>query len=69
MICNVGKMERVIRIALATVFILVGTLSTLPPWGSGIAYVLAAVALLTGLAGFCPLWKLFGINTCSKKTI
>jgi hypothetical protein len=23
-----------------------------------------AVALITGLVGYCPAWSIFGINTC-----
>jgi len=32
-----------------------------------ILLVVAAVLLLTSFAGFCPLYKLFGINTCKYK--
>ena len=67
MICNIGTTERAIRIGLAVVLISIGVFAPLPPWGSGVAYGLGGVALLTGLARFCPLWKLSGINTCSKK--
>jgi len=68
MMCNVGTTERAIRIAAAVAFFLAATLAKLPPWGAGTAYALGAIALVTGLVGFCPLWKVFGIDTCSKKT-
>jgi hypothetical protein len=35
-----------------------------PGWGVGVMYVVGGVAMLTGLVGFCPAWRLFGINTC-----
>ena len=30
-------------------------------------YLVGAVALLSGLVGFCPAWKLLGLNTCAAK--
>jgi hypothetical protein len=39
-----------------------------PGWAVGVMLVLGGVAMLTGLVGFCPAWKLFGINTCATKT-
>ncbi|MEW6245083.1 MAG: DUF2892 domain-containing protein [Nitrospirota bacterium] len=64
MTCNVGGIERPIRIVLGIVLLGVGAFAELPPWGAGIAFVVGAVALVTGAIGFCPAWKLFGINTC-----
>jgi hypothetical protein len=32
--------------------------------GTGIAFVVGTIALVTGAIGFCPLWTVFGINTC-----
>ena len=29
------------------------------------AYALGAIALVTGLIRFCPLWTVFGVNTCA----
>jgi len=31
------------------------------------AYVVGAVALVTGAVGYCPAWQLLGINTCPPK--
>jgi hypothetical protein len=33
--------------------------------GMGIVLAMGTIALVTGALGFCPLWSLFGINTCS----
>ncbi len=68
MTCNVGKTEQVIRIVTGVIFFLIGAMAGLSPWGSGTAYVIGTVALITGLTRFCPLWKGLGINTCVKKT-
>ncbi len=60
---NVGGTDRVIRIVLGIVLLVVAYL-----WLSGalaiIAYVVGAIALITGLAGWCGLYTVFGINTC-----
>lgn len=64
MTCNVGSLERTIRIVLGVTLIAVGYLAELPTAGAMVAYVVGAIALVTGAVGFCPAWKLFGINTC-----
>ncbi|MBI3671787.1 DUF2892 domain-containing protein [Candidatus Azambacteria bacterium] len=60
MMCNVGKTERMIRFILGLVFLWVGY--TYNPWW----YALAAILILTSLAGFCPISKTLGLNTCGK---
>ena len=62
--CNVGGIERPIRIVLGILLIGVGAFAGLPAVGTGVALTLGAVALVTGAIGYCPLWTLFGINTC-----
>jgi 3-hydroxybutyryl-CoA dehydrogenase len=34
---------------------------------AGVALVVGTIALVTGVIGFCPLWTLFGINTCGLR--
>jgi len=69
MTCNVGNIERTIRVVLGIVLIGIGYLAALPGWGAIATYVVGAVALVTGAWGFCPAWKLFGINTCPGTTV
>jgi hypothetical protein len=64
---NVGSADRFIRIILAAIFavlyyteIISGTLGI-------VLVVLGAVFLLTSLVSFCPLYAIFGLNTCSTK--
>lgn len=65
---NLGMSERAIRFAIGvSLFVAAGYLA-LPDWAVGGMYVVGGVALLTGFFGFCPAWKLFGINTCAAKT-
>ncbi len=64
MACNVGGIERPIRIVLGILLIGVGAFAGLPPVGTGMTLVAGTIALVTGAIGFCPVWSLFGINTC-----
>lgn len=67
MTCNVGGIERPIRIGLGLVLLGIGAFADLPPIATAIAYVIGTVALVTGAIGFCPAWTLLGINTCPTK--
>jgi hypothetical protein len=66
MTCNVGRIERPIRIVLGILLIGIGAFAGLPPLGTGIMLVAGTIALVTGAIGFCPAWSLFGINTCPR---
>ncbi len=67
MSCNIGRTERVSRLLIALVLLGVGFFHVLTGALAILAYVLGGIALVTGLAGFCPAWALFGINTCPVK--
>ena len=67
MTCNLGTAERTVRIIIGVGLLLVGFMAALPAWGTAAAYVAGIVALFTAVVGFCPAWKLFGINTCRTK--
>jgi hypothetical protein len=64
---NMGSADKAIRIVLAIVF--AGLYITKLVEGTvGIALlVLGGVFLLTSILSFCPLYTLFGMNTCEKK--
>ena len=64
MTCNVGGVERPIRIIMGIVVIAVGAFGSLPPAATAIALVVGTIALVTGAIGYCPLWALLGLNTC-----
>jgi len=63
---NVGGIERPIRIALGIALLALAFFANIGVWVY-VAGVVGAVALVTGLAGWCPAWALFGINTSSVK--
>lgn len=67
MTCNVGGVERPIRIVLGVVLLALGALGGMPTWASITAFVVGGIALATGAVGFCPAWMLLGINTCPTK--
>lgn len=67
MTCNVGGIERPIRIVLGVALIAAGALAGLSEGLTIAAYIVGAVALVTGAIGYCPAWQLFGINTCPTK--
>lgn len=63
---NMGSADRIIRIVAAIVFavlyftgIITGTLGI-------VLIVLGGIFVLTSLVGFCPLYAIFGIKTCSN---
>ncbi len=65
---NMGGTDRIIRIVAA---IVVGVLYYLNVIEGTLAYVLMAVAaifVLTSFINFCPLYAIFGINTCKVKS-
>lgn len=68
MTCNVGGIERPVRIVLGVLLVGIGAFAGLPPVGTGIVLAMGTIALVTGALGFCPVWALLGINTCPLHT-
>ncbi|MBS0171018.1 MAG: DUF2892 domain-containing protein [Nitrospira sp.] len=64
MACNVGGIERPIRIILGVLLIGIGVFGGLTGAAMGVVLAVGAIALVTGTIGFCPVWTLLGINTC-----
>jgi hypothetical protein len=65
MTCNVGGIERPIRIVVGLLAIIIGIVAGLSTAMSGTALTVGVILLLTGAVGFCPLFTVLGINTCS----
>lgn len=64
---NMGGLDKFIRIAIALV---AGLLVYFEMVGDSLSFVLLAVAavlVITSLVGFCPLYGLLGMNSCSAK--
>lgn len=64
---NVGSSDKMIRIAVAIILVAAYFLVPLTGVIGYVALAVAAIALVTGLLNFCPLWSAFGINTKKKK--
>ena len=64
---NLGDGDRAIRIVLAGLLLLAYLLGIATGVAGTVALILAAVLAVTSFAGVCPLYKLFGINTCKIK--
>ena len=56
---NEGVMDRVIRVALGVALLALVVAGPKTLWG-----LVGLVPLITGLAGTCPIYSLFGISTC-----
>jgi hypothetical protein len=59
---NVGGVDRAVRIIAGLVVLSLVFVGPKSMWG-----LVGAVPLLTGLAGWCPLYALLGISTASNK--
>jgi hypothetical protein len=59
---NEGTIDRVLRVVVGLGVLSLAFVGPQTPWG----YV-GLVPLATGLIGFCPLYAMLGINTCSVK--
>ncbi|HOF97829.1 MAG TPA: DUF2892 domain-containing protein [Paludibacteraceae bacterium] len=64
---NVGSTDKVVRLALAIVLIVLFYKGIFSVILGIVALIVAFVLTLTSLIGFCPLYTLFGINTAKKK--
>lgn len=64
---NMGITDRLIRIALAAIMAVLYYTGTVTGIAGIALIVFAVVFVLTSLVSFCPLYTLFGINTCKTK--
>ena len=64
---NVGLVDKSVRFLLAAALAVFGVLNlSTGLWWVG---VIALDPLVTGLAGYCPLWHVFGVKTISVKKL
>lgn len=64
---NVGKIDKWIRFGLAAIILILYFLDIISGGLAIVLGVLAVVFLLTSFINFCPLYQIFGINTCKRK--
>jgi Protein of unknown function (DUF2892) len=66
---NMGSTDRIIRVLIAALIAILYINNTITGVLAYVLLVIGAIFLLTSLVGSCPLYSLFGINTCRiKKT-
>ena len=61
MACNVGGIDRILRIVIGVALIGATLAHILPVWGW-----IGVVPLATGVIGWCPAYLPFGFRTCKR---
>lgn len=65
---NVGAIDRIIRIVIGIVLIVLPFTTAVPALAEGYAryaaLIVGAILILTALVRFCPLYRLIGASTC-----
>ena len=56
---NIGSVDKILRVLVGLALIAIVFVGPQTPWGW-----IGIVPLLTALLGFCPLYRLVGLNTC-----
>jgi len=65
--CNVGGIERGLRIIIGLLAIGIGSSHLVPAGLPGIACLVGGITLFaTGIMEYCPITNALGINTCKK---
>ena len=60
---NEGPADRVFRIVLGVALLSLVVVGPKTLWG-----LVGLIPLLTGIVGVCPVYSVFGLNTCSMKS-
>ncbi len=64
---NMGSTDKLIRILVAVAAALLVYFEVVSGTLAYILIAIAAIFVLTSLVSFCPIYKLFGMNTCKVK--
>jgi uncharacterized membrane protein YtjA (UPF0391 family) len=64
---NVGITDKWIRILIAVVILVLYGFDIITGTTAMVLFIVGIILLLTSLISFCPLYTIFGINTCKKK--
>jgi hypothetical protein len=67
MIKNMGVIDRIIRVVLALVVLVLYLTGVISNWLAIVLGILAVIWVLTSIIGFCPAYTLFKISTQKKK--
>ena len=61
---NVGGIDRIARIVIGALLVILAITGQIGAWGW-----LGLLLLATGLIGWCPPYSIFGINTCKNRNL
>ncbi len=58
---NQHAFDRAFRVVLGLVLLSLVFLGPATPWG-----LIGLIPLITGVVGFCPIYRILGVSTCSR---
>lgn len=64
---NMGGIDRIIRIIVAIIALVLYFTGTITGTIGIVALVVAGIFLITSFVNFCPLYSILGMNTCGVK--
>ncbi|PKP29356.1 MAG: DUF2892 domain-containing protein [Bacteroidetes bacterium HGW-Bacteroidetes-18] len=64
---NMGSTDKLIRVLIALVIAVLYYFGKIEGMLALVLLAFAVIFLLTSLVSFCPLYTIFGINTCKKE--
>jgi hypothetical protein len=64
---NVGTTEKVIRILIAAILIVLFATKVVTGTLGIVLLAVAGIFILTSLISWCPIWAVFGVSTTGKK--
>jgi hypothetical protein len=64
---NENPADRVARVVLGLILVVVAAAGAATAPLAYLAWIVGAIALVTGLAGFCPLYAVLGVSTCKVR--
>lgn len=62
-----GRLDRILRIVLALLFVALYATNVITGTLGIVLIVASGIFLITSFLSFCPLYTVFGLNTCSVK--
>ncbi|WP_099826935.1 YgaP family membrane protein [Oceaniglobus indicus] len=70
MSANEGKLDRIVRAVLGLILILLPLATSIALFANPVMYwgalIVGVVLLVTAVTGFCPAYRLLGVNTCRR---
>jgi uncharacterized membrane protein YccC len=65
---NMGNADRIFRVILAAIVVVLYLTGAIPGAMGLLMLVMSSVVATTGIVGFSPLYAVFGVSSCPKPT-